>query len=380
MPLLDKRPVDFDSDSLDDILGEIAAPAPAAPIDDLDDILSEVAGPAPTVPTDDFDDILSEIAGPAVEAPADDFDDILSEIAGPVPEVPAADLDDILSEIAGPAPGEEATAAKPKGGRKHGAKAAPAPEQDELGEMLDALAPVTEEMPAADASAPDKQGLAGKSQGLVGAILRPFQGTRKISRKAYFGLIGLAVLSGLTAIAEAGFILLAPAPAPPPNAGPAPVAMVTLIPIDYSKVDLHRYRDKTRSLSEGGRDMLRNPAIKNAILELNNGEELYDELRGLARGNAAADRVEIRNDRLTIVSCLAPVCGDKSFRLVYDLQRESALVCMTEKYLNDTYISYSYGPQGYRERPSCNGGPAAGSVGGVNPPPAQPIQSSPISS
>ncbi|MBW8753032.1 MAG: hypothetical protein JF595_02595 [Sphingomonadales bacterium] len=348
-------------DSLDDILEAIAGPAKTEAADPFDDILSELAGPAPAQPADDFDDILSEFAGPALAptAAAEGFDDILSEIAGPAPAAPSASLDAILGEVVAPA-GTAAASDKPQGGRKRAAKSGPTEESDDLSEMLDAVAPLPAEAQDGAATVPDKPGIAAKARRVTGSAMRPLRGTREISGKAYFGLLGLVGLFGLTAIGEGAVLVMAPAPAvhapgPAHHGGPAPAAVVPLLPVDYSKIDLHRYRDKVRSLGEGGRDMLRNPAIKKAILELDNGEELYDELRALARGSAAADIVLIRNDRLTIASCNTPVCGDKAFKLAYDLRREDASVCVTEKYLNGSYLSYSYGPEGYSEQPNCNG-------------------------
>lgn len=350
-------------ESLDYILGEIAGPAQAEASDDFADILNELAGPEKAAEPDDFDDILSELAGPEKTEAADDFDDILSELAGPEKAAEPDGFDDILSSIAGPAKAEAADA-KPQGAGKRAAKTKPADETDDLAAMLDAMTPVAAEAPApaaAAAPASDKPGIAAKLRRRAGALVRPLQGTREISRKRYVGLIGLAGLFGLTAIGEAAVLLMAPAHAPAaPAAAHAPqgahesAPAVSLVPVDYSKIELTRYRDKVRSLGEGGRDMLRNPAIKKAVLDLDNGEALYTELRQLARRSKAADLVSIRDDRLTINSCNLPACADKSFKLVYDLQREKALICVTDKYLGGSYLSYSYGPDGYSEVGSCN--------------------------
>lgn len=325
-PARDAPPTD-----LDDILGEIAAPAPAAAVDGLDDILNEVAGPAPADAGLGLDDILNEVAGPA----ADSFDDILSEIAGPAKAEPAESLDDILSEVAGPV------------------KAAPVEADavsDDLTEMLDGLA-ADAAAAAPDAAVEKKPGIVARLMRLPGALVPRLDGTRTISRKAHAGLVGAVGLLGLAAAGEAAYIVLRPPPAPVPAVGHTTV--LTVVPVDYSKVDLARYRDKKRSLAEGGRDMLRNPAIKQAIVDLNNGEKLYEDIRSLAQASPVADLVTIGDDKVVIASCNAPVCGDKSFRLVYDLHAESATVCMTERYFNGSYLSYSYSPAGYREEPSC---------------------------
>lgn len=367
---------------LDDLLAELEVPAEAAPVDDLDDILGETAGPAKAEPVDDFDDILGEIAGPAKTEPADDFDDILGEIAGPAKTELAEGFDDILSEIAGPAKaeaslddilGEVAPATAPaadeskaKGSRKRAAPAKPVDETDDLSAMLDEMASqASSPTPAAAEEAragPEKGPGIGVKVAKLGGLLPSFQGTRQISRKSYFGLVGAAGLLGLTTIGQAAYILMssheAPsgAHAPAAHGAHAPAAAIPLVPVDYSKIDLTRYRDKVRALGEGGRDMLRNPAIKDAILQLDNGEEIYDELVTLSRLSKVADLVSIGENRLTINSCNLAACADKSFKLVYDLQQESATVCVTEKYLNGSYLSYSYSPEGYREEPSCNGG------------------------
>lgn len=332
-------------------------------LDDFDDILGEIAGPAKAEPADDLDDILSEIAGPATVEPADGFDDILSEIAGPAKAEASDSLDDILGEVAGPAKAPTADEGKANGARMRAAPVKPAEEEDDLSAMLNEMAPASAaKVEAASAeTTSEAPGMAAKAAKLAGSALSPLQGTRQISRKAYFGLLGTIGVLGIATLGQAAFILMRPHAATPAGHAPAghgahaPVPAVPLIPVDYSKIDLTRYRDKVRALGEGGRDMLRNPAIKKAVLELDNGEALYDELRKLARLSKVADLVSIGADRLTINSCNLAACADKSFKLVYDLQRERASVCMTEKYLNGSYLSYSYGPEGYREEPGCNG-------------------------
>lgn len=343
------------TDDLDDILGEIAPPVTAEPADTLDDILGEIAGPAKTEPADDFDDILGEIAGPAKSEPADDFDDILSDIAGPAKV--EASLDDILGEVAPVVAPPVAAKAPPK--RKQAKD-----ETDDLSAMLDEMtpqapAPAPAPVEEASAEAAKKPGI-GAKLGKLGGLVPSLKGTRQISRKSYLGLVGTAALLGLTTIVQTTYILTASHEAPAAghaaagHEGQAPA--VPLVPVDYSKMDLTRYRDKVRALGEGGRDMLRNPAIKDAILQLDNGEQLYDELVKLSRLSKAADLVAIGENRLTINSCNFATCSDKSFKLVYDLQHENATVCMTEKYLNGSYLSYNYSPEGYSEVPTCNAG------------------------
>lgn len=343
------------ADALDDILGEIAGPAPAEPIDDLDDILGEIAGPAKTVPADDFDDILGEIAGPAKTEPADDFDDILSDIAGP-PKAEAS-LDDILGELA-PVAVPPVAPPKAKASRK-----AAKDETDDLSAMLDEMAPQAPSPAPAPAeeiiAEPAKKPGLGAKLGKLGGLVPSTKGTRQISRKSYLGLVGGVAVLGLTTIVQTTYILTASHEAPAAGHGAAThgeAPAIPLVPVDYSKIDLTRYRDKVRALGEGGRDMLRNPAIKDAVLQLDNGEQIYDELVKLSRLSKAADLVAIGDNRLTINSCNFATCSDKSFKLVYDLQHESATVCMTEKYLNGSYLSYAYGPDGYSEVPSCNSG------------------------
>ncbi len=374
-------------DDFDDILGEVAGPAKADPVDDFDDILGEIAGPAKADPVDDFDDILGEIAGPAKVDPIDDFDDILGQIAGPAPAAAVDDFDDILSELSGPAPvesdnsldailGEMAPPApaavveeKPKGSRKR-PKAEPEPEpvstkeSDDFNAMMDEMAPMTEAVaPAASASpgaenvddaavAPKKPGILAKVLKLGGAASAPFKGKKEISRVAFAGLLGTIGVLGTAVIGQATYIMARPASGHGGGHEPAPA--VSIVPVDYSKVDLGLYRDKVRALHEGGRDMLRNPAIKQAVLNLESGEQLYADMREMARRSAAADRVDIRDDRVTILSCGAPQCGVKNFKLVYSVQNDDAIVCMNDRYEGGASSSYSYGPDGYSEQPSCD--------------------------
>lgn len=370
-------------DDLDDLLGEIAGPAVAEPaVDDLDDILGEIAPPVTAEPAETLDDILGEIAGPAKTEPADDFDDILGEIAGPAKDAPVDPFDDILSDIAGPAKaeaslddilGEVAPVAVAVAQPKAAPKRKPAKDEtDDLSAMLDEMtpqapAPAAEPVEEVAAEPKKKPGIGAK----LGRLVPSVKGTRQVSRKSYLGLITTAVVLGLTTIIQTTYILTVPHGAPAAGHAPAghggEAPAIPLVPVDYSKMDLTRYRDKVRALGEGGRDMLRNPAIKDAVLQLDNGEQLYDELVKLSRLSKAADLVVIGDNRLTINSCNFATCSDKSFKLVYDLQHENATVCMTEKYLNGSYLSYNYSPEGYNEVPSCNAGapPAPAAVEAV---------------
>ena len=357
------------TDGLDDILGEIVAPPPPAPTEGLDDLLDEIAGPAPAEAAESLDDILSEIAGPQpVQAP-ESLDDILSELASPAE--PAASLDDILSELAPPAKaasdslddiiGEVVPVAaaghKPKGSRKRNPKGqepepAPAAVADDFSAMLDEMTAAAAPEVQGDAeAATEKPGIAARVRNLGGALTAPFKGTREISRKAHFGLLATIGVLASAVVGQATYIIARPA-----GTGHArePAPAITVVPVDYSKVDLTLYHDKVRALPEGGRDLLRNPAIKKAVLYLDGGDALYREIGKLAQHSAAARRADIRNDRVTITSCDTPLCGDKSFKLVYHLQSKSAEVCMTEKYVNGTNLSYSFGPEGYSEPPSCD--------------------------
>lgn len=358
-------------DALDDILGELAEPAPVQPAaslddlldeiaeptkvdtaDSLDDLLDEVAEPAKAEAVDGLDDILSELAGPAKVEPADNFDDILSEVAG-LAKVEAADnLDDILNEVAEPQKVEK----KPSGKRPASAKAAsePEPEDDDLSDMLNeiaASAPVEAPEPPADEKKP---GAKARARRLLGAMVPNLQGKREISRKRYAGLIGATVVLGVAAVGQAAVILTRPAHAPA-HAGHPHVTKVTLVPIDYAKVDLERYIGKTRILKEGGRDMLRHPQVKAAMVQLSSGETLYREILAIAGRSPTADRMTIRDNRVTISSCASPVCTDSGFRLIYDLRAKQAAVCVTEKFTNGVMQSFAQGSDGYREVPGCQG-------------------------
>jgi hypothetical protein len=175
-------------------------------------------------------------------------------------------------------------------------------------------------------------------------------GTREISRKGHLALIGLVGLFGLTAAGETAFIVahgVGHADAKPKR------VVVTMVPVDYARIDLERYIGKRRALHEGGRDVLRNGAVKAAVLELVNGEDLYRDIRDIARHSSAADRMTIGDNRLTVASCDTGTCGDKSFLLVYDLVGKHASVCVTEKYLNNAFLSYSYSEEGYNEVAAC---------------------------
>jgi hypothetical protein len=180
--------------------------------------------------------------------------------------------------------------------------------------------------------------------------LASLSGTRQISRTTHLGMVGLVGLFGIIAAGETAFILFQGVG----HAETKPKAVVvTMAPVDYAHIDLQRYTGKHRALHEGGRDVLRNKAVKEAILELENGEELYRDVRSIAGQSPAADRMTIADDLVTVVSCDKVACGDKSFRLVYDLLRKRASICMTEKYLNNSTLSYSYSEGGYSEVGSC---------------------------
>lgn len=339
-------------DVLDDILGELASPPPVKPVDEFDDILGEIAEASPPKPVD-LDDILGEIAGPAPVTPVDEFDDILGEMASPPPARPADDLEDILGEAAAPAPAE---AAEPKPRKRAKAASQPAA-MDHIDEVQNSPSPEPEtsetalgalEVPAI-ASA---QG--GKRRSMLGAFRPNLGGTRQVSRKVHAAMQAAIVVLGLTAAAEAAVILTRPATASgAAGHGPPPVVKVTVIPVDYSKVDLGRYVGKVRTLSEGGRDLLRHPKVRAAIIGLDGGEQLYKDLRAIAAHTPPADRMAIRDDRVTIASCDGGACGDRRFRLVYDIPHEQAAVCTTERYPDGSLASYGYSMSGNSPLPHC---------------------------
>jgi hypothetical protein len=348
---------------IDDILGEIGVPAIAGP-EDGRDVMGDIGGPDTA---SSLDDILREFGSSApVEPPADNLDDVLSEIApAPKPE-PEENLDDILGELVPAAKAELADSLDDKGAAAPGlparvrrsnlvgdlAKQTEA-KQTEASDRDDAF---PEEAAVESAGiAPEPEPPAKMSRIALATFARAVRlpslsGTRQISRRAHLGLIGLVGLFGLTAAAETAFMLVHGVG----SYDTKPRRMiVTLAPVDYARIDLARYVGKRRALREGGRDVLRNEAIKVAVLELENGEDIYRAIRDIARRSPAADRLSIADDRLTVASCDAGACGDKSFRLVYDLAHKHASVCMTEKYLNNSYISYNYDEVGYSEVARC---------------------------
>ena len=319
--------------NLDDILDDLVAPSKAEAAADLDSLLSEIAGPAQSEAASDLDDILNDLAAPAASGANDGFDDILSELAGPAKADPADGFDDILSELTGPTIVEEP--------------------DDDFVAMLSEIAPYH---PADEVDVPivaKEPGPRAKGGRLLRAFRPSLKGKREISRKAYLGMHGAIAALTLAVIGQAAFILTRPAHAPVKAAHAPPPIKVTIVPVDYSKVDLDRYIGKVRSLSEGGRDMLRHPRVKSAVLDLDSGEELYKDLRSLAARSPAADRMTIRDNRVTIVSCDGAVCADKSFKLVYDIRDKHAAVCVTKKYLNGSWLSYSYSREGFSEQASC---------------------------
>ena len=232
--------------------------------------------------------------------------------------------------------------------------------------MLDEMAaampePIAEpEADAGDAADGDdglaKPALTARLRALAGpaslAATAPFRGKREISRLTFAGMVAAIGALGTAVVGQATYIVARPSGAA--HHAPAPPPARTIVPVDYSKVDMTLYHDKVRALPEGGRDMLRNPAIKEAVLYLDNGEMLYEDVVDMARGNAAADRVDIRDDQVTISSCEGVICPSKSFKLIYRLQSEDATVCVTERTGEGLARSYSYGPKGYREWPSCD--------------------------
>jgi hypothetical protein len=356
-------------DTLDDILNGLAEPDSPTAEAGFDDILSEIAGPEPTVdfssqptPEPDLDDILSALEAPAAPAGLDaSLDDILGEVA-PAPQ-PESSLDDILSQLTAPAaPVVEQSLDDIL---SEVGRATPSPVETVVAPApVVAPGPVPPTPPAAaigdgEASPARKPGFGARIARLAGSLTSKIKlprlqagGTRQISHKAYFSLIGLTGLFASVAVGEAVFIIARPAAHAPARAVHVPGG-TTLVPVDYSKVDLDLYRDKVRSLGEGGRDMLRHARIKAAVVGLDNGEQLYADLRALAARSPAADRIDVQNGRVSISSCAGGACADKSFKLVYDIARETASVCLTEKYIDGAMMSYSYSAEGYRERPGC---------------------------
>jgi hypothetical protein len=293
---------------IDDILGEIGAPARTdEPAYSLEDILGDFDASPQAVAEDGFDDFFTDVGAP-VQAAAVESPDSIPHALAPLPT--ADSLDEALGAVVIAPSGDEA----------------------------DVDPPIEEPEAIPAKRSHPKTGFLGLG------------GTRQISRKAYLALIGLTGLFGLTAAAETAFIVahgIGHGDTKPRR------VVVTMAPVDYAHIDLKRYVGKRRALHEGGRDVLRNGAVKAAILELDNGEDLYREVREIARHSPTADHLAIGDDRLTVASCDTGVCGDKSFRLVYDLVRKQASVCITEKYLNNSFLSYSYSEEGYSEVAGC---------------------------
>jgi hypothetical protein len=312
---------------------------------------------------EDDDGLLGEIVGPATPAPAGsletasdelDLEDPDEDILGALAEPPIAavdDLDDIFADMVPPSGTEQSGASR--------AISPPSPEPVEV--LVEADSPGSTLPEAAVEGGPShpeagKSGVAVKRHRLGGRFLPRLAGTREISRKAYAGGLGLIVLLTIVSVGQAALILAGPASATGHGHGvPVPAAVAAPLPIDYATVDLERFIDKSRSLPEGGRQILRNPAVKEAIVELDSGEQLYQQIQSLASLSPTADLATIRNNRVRISSCNAADCGDKAFQLTYDIGRGSAVACVTEKYLNGAFVSYRYGPEGYEEVPHCSG-------------------------
>lgn len=320
---------------------------PSAALDDTGDVAVLEHAPAANDTSDDLDDLLGEL--PGQDAELDELDELLAEMGGLCEpgqiDDDLDDFDDGLSEVSEPVP------ANVSGGKVAPPAKGRAPVEAEGAAEPESEPEVAAEQPEPVEARQAKRGFMAK---LPKISLKPqLAGTREISRKAHAGLVALTAVFGVTAVGEAIYILMRPAHAPAAHV--VRHTKVTLIPVDYAKVDLTRYRDKTRMLGEGGRELLRNPAVKTAVLNLDNGERLYDDLRKMAQGNPVANHIAIRDNRVIIVSCNGPVCGDKSFKLIYHIEREDAAVCITEKYLNGAFLSYRYGADGYTEQPNCNG-------------------------
>jgi hypothetical protein len=339
-------------DELDDILGELAGPPSVKPVDEFDDLLDEIAEASPPKP-DELDDILGELATPVPGTPVDEFDDILSEMANSPPARPADNLEDTLGEAPASAP---ADAAEPKPRKRAKAASQPAAmEHIHEAENIPSPEPETSETALGALEAPAIATVrGGKRRSMVGAFRPNLGGTRQVSRKVHAAMQAAIVVLGLTAAAEAAVILTRPATASgAAGHGPPPVVKVTVIPVDYSKVDLGRYVGKVRTLSEGGRDLLRHPKVRAAIIGLDGGEQLYKDLRAIAAHSPPADRMAIRDDRVTIASCDGAACGDRRFRLVYDIPHEQAAVCTTERYADGSLTSYGYSMSGNSLLPHC---------------------------
>jgi hypothetical protein len=320
--------------SLDEILGEFDAPTQGAKGNSLDDVVDEIV-PRPVKPRDHLDDNPGGIAAPVKAGPSALPDALQGKFAQPSRDGTVECLEDLVGAIA---PVAEAKPAK--GCLGTFARLATIPEAADglpgaLGDVVSAGPVAAERRRLAFFKIPDLPGLSA---------------TRQISRKTYLGMVGLIGLLGIIAVAETAFILIH-------GVGQAETkpktVVVTMAPVNYAHIDLQRYMGKRRALHEGGREVLRNEAVKEAILELENGEELYRDVRAIARRSPAADRMTIADDLVTVVSCENGACGDRSFRLVYDLVRKHASICMTEKYLNNSTLSYSYSEAGYSEVKSC---------------------------
>jgi hypothetical protein len=316
---------------------------------------------------DDDDGLLGEIVGPEVPTsgsafelvpddpdPVEPLEDLLGALAEAEDEA-GVDLDDILEDTAAPLAPELDTLLEEQSGAPPGG-VTPDPSA--------ALAPAEIDAPAAPGpAAPGQQGadaaiaarlIAPKLRKRSGGLMPRLSGTREISHKAYAGGLAGIVLLTCVSVGQAAIILARPVPTGGPiHHASSPVPVPAVLPINYATVDLERFIDKTRSLSEGGRQILRNPVVKEAIVGLDGGEQLYRQIETLAAESDAADRATIRHNRVHINSCDAADCGDRAFQLTYDIERKSAVACLTEKYLNGAFVSSRYSPDGYQEVPHC---------------------------
>lgn len=316
--------------------------------EDDDGFLGEIVGPATPVRDAMFEPVPDELDP---EGPPEDLLGALVETQ----DASHDDLDDILDDMVSPAAsalesgaGERSAVVPDEGMRDASEAFAPA--------ETNAPAGSTVATPSADHQPTDKPASVSKPHKLTGRLLPRLSGTREISRRAYAGGLAVIVLLTCVSVGQAAIILARPVSAGGQSQHvSSPVAVPAVLPINYATVDLERFVDKTRALSEGGRQMLRNPVVKEAIVGLDSGEQLYQQIEALAASSDEADRASIRNNRVRITSCNAADCGDRAFQLTYDIQRKSAVACITEKYLNGAYVAYRYGPDGYQEVPHCGG-------------------------
>lgn len=375
---------------IDDLIGDLADPAPPAPEADLDALLDALADPAPepaatpaappvaaTGGDSDLDALLDALVDPAPEpvvvaaAQDDTLDALLADLDPPPPADPAPDLDDLLDDLIGEAPDPlddligDLDAPEPE------PLPIPAPARDDLADLV-ADAPPEPPAPAASPVAPDEVApvaaapapVARKRRALTVPLPR-LPALPALSRKVAVG----AVVAAFVATNALSYSL---------GARERPPTKIVTIHTQAPREGLDRYLGEGLDFRIDDKTFFEDDDFRAAVDELVGGPDVQARLAEMMERVRAEGPIRRTGARIHVRACNPQACAQENFVVEYDTANKRVSACFTQPYIDpDTgeatrATSWMYDEKGSREVPACAGYPhPAGMV--TPPPPAAPV-------